>query len=351
MFNNKNFLRALIFIAGILLVVGLAACTPETPVIEPPEVDPEIETALPAATETRETPTVPDEIPTVLLVSGAAVDPLVWSQTEVLLESLAAESGMMLVSVEGLTPDRITPDVKIVIGVGTGLDLNGMAASAPNVSFAAIDDPAAAVSDNLSLIGDPVVGMRQQAFMAGYVSALISQDNKIVALIAEESPISDALVESYVIGARYFCGICQPIFPPYNPFPQWQILSSGIAQDGFRTVIDSYDNIGVEVIYMQGELVSPERLAYLEEVGMKVVSDRSPDVVRNNWIGTLAMDLVSSLEALWPDLLGGMPGRLVPAAVTLRDTESGLMTAGRYRLFEAMVANVQTGMVSVEIVP
>jgi hypothetical protein len=351
MFNNKNFLRALFFIAGILLMVGLAACTPETPVIEPPEIDPEIETVVPAATETRETPPVPDEIPTVLLVSGAAVDPLVWSQTEVLLESLAAESGMMLVTVEGLAPDRITPDVKIVIGMGTGLDLNGLAASAPNVSFAAINDPDAAVTENLSLIGDPVVGMRQQAFLAGYVSALISQDFKIVALIAEENPLSDSLVESFVVGARYFCGICQPIFPPYNPFPQWQALSSGIAQDGFRTVIDSYDNIGVEVIYIQGELVSPERLAYLEEVGMKVVSDRSSDVVSNNWIGTLAMNLVPSLEALWPDLLGGMPGRLVPAAVTLRDTESGLMTAGRYRLFEAMVVNVQTGMVSVEIVP
>jgi hypothetical protein len=351
MLNTKNTSWAFFIIAGILLVALLAACTPEAQLIESPESDPVIETAVPVATETEETPPVPVAVPTVLLASGTEVDPLVWSQTEVLLETLAAESGMMLVSMEGLTPDRITPEVKVVIGVGTGLDLNGMAASAPNVSFAAIGNPDVAVTDNLSVIGDPLVGMRQQAFMAGYVSALISQDNKVVALIAEESPIRDSLVESYIIGARYFCGLCQPVFPPYNPFPQWETLSSGIGQDGFRSVIDNYNNINVEVIYLHGDLVSPERLAYLEEVDIKVVSDRSPGVVPNNWIGTLVMDPLPPLEALWPDLVGGMPGRLVPTAITLGNSESGLMTAGRYRLFEAMVANVQAGMVSVEIIP
>jgi hypothetical protein len=201
------------------------------------------------------------------------------------------------------------------------------------------------------VIGDLLNDARQQAFMAGYLSALISSDNKIAALIPEGNPSRDLLAESYVVGARFFCGLCQPIFPPYNAFPQWEALPSSLRDNEFRPTVNKYSNIGVDVVYVHGDLISPELLAYLDELDIKVVSDRAPDIQRSNWVGTITADPTPALEALWPDLFMAAPGKRMSSAIVLTDRETGLVSEGRYRLFETMVAEIQAGLVSVEITP
>lgn len=344
-------LKLISWMIGFVLIFGLVACTPEAPVVDDPVSEPEIETEVPVIIETQAASPTPDLPPTVLMVSGVGVDPSLRSKTQLMVESLATDSGMNLVVLEEIRPELITPEVQVVIGLGPNLDLNGIAANTPAVSFVAIGDPNATVADNLSVIGDPLVEMRQQAFMAGYLSALISQDNKIAAIFASDDPASDLLVESYVVGARFLCGICQPLFPPYNPFPQWETLPTASTDDAFRPVINNFYNIGVEVIYVHGALATPELLAYIQDYGIKVISDRTPETLINNWIGTVTSDPTSALDALWAGLISGAPGVPSPAAIILTDAELGLVSEGRYRLFEDMVADLQAGLVSVEITP
>lgn len=351
MIKKRNYYQLMMGLIAIFFVLGMVACAPSTPVIETPAADPEIEMVVPAATEPQITPPTPEPQPTVLLALGSDVDPFSRSQTQRLLESLTADSALDLVVQDTLAPEMITPEVELVIGMGGDLDLNSLASGAPSVFFVAIGDPGAIVADNLSVIGDPILEMRQKAFLAGYLSAVISRDNKIVAFINSISDASDLMVESYVAGARFYCGICQPVYPPYNPFPQWEILTPDAASDGFRPIVNNFFNIDVEVVYVQGELASPALLDYLEELGMNVVGDRAPDQQRSNWVGTIIMDPGPALESLWPDLLSGAPGVQVPSAIVLTDTESGLISTGRYRLIENMVANLQAGLVSVESTP
>jgi hypothetical protein len=351
MLRFKNSSNVLVWTVGLLLMIALAACSPEAPVAESPATEPAIETEAPAVTEVAITPPTPVTPSTVLVVSGADVEPYLWTQTQNTLARLAEESALELVTVDGLTPEAITPAIKIVVGVGQNLDLNTFAMNAPNVTFVVIGDSNAIVTDNLSVIGDPVLEARQQAFMAGYVSALIASDSKIAALVAEESAIRDFVTESYVAGARFFCGLCQPLFPPYNSFPQWETLPVASRENGFTPTVDRFAIMGVEVVYVQGELLSPELLTYLDAEGMKVVSDRAPDVVRGNWIGTIAADPSLALETLWPDLQTGAPGRQVASELVLIDREMGLVSEGRYRLFADTVADLQAGLVSVGITP
>ncbi|MFU8825994.1 MAG: hypothetical protein ACNA70_00735 [Brevefilum sp.] len=341
----------LVWILGVIVVIALAACAPEAAVIDVPPTETAIETEVPTVTEAAITPTTPVTPSTVLLVSGDDIEPHLWMQTQSTLARLAEESGLDLVNVHGLTPDTLTPAVKVVVGVGQTLDLNTFASNAPNITFVALGDPNAVVTDNLSVIGDPVLEVQQQAFMAGYVSALIASDSKIAALVAEESAYRDFVTESYVAGARFFCGLCQPLFPPYNPFPQWETLPVASRENGFTPTVDRFAIMDVEVVYVQGELLSPELLTYLDAEGMKVVSDRTPDVVRRNWIGTIAADPTSALEALWPDLQSGAPGRQVSSDLVLIDREMGLVSEGRYRLFADTLADLRAGLVSVGITP
>lgn len=335
----------------LCIVLFLAACAPETPVIETPTDEPEIATDVPAMPEPTDTPFVAVASPTVLLVSSSDADPFARSQIQRTLESLAADSSLSLVVLEELSPETITPEVQVVVGVGANLDLTAFAQNSPEVTFVGVDNPNVTVLENLSVIGATADELRQKAFMAGYLSALISDDYKIAALIASDSGSSDLVAESYVVGGRFLCGICKPLYPPYNPFPQWEVLSSEFADAGFEPTIDYFNNIAVEVLYVQGELASPELLAYLAALDMKVISDQTPDVVPNNWVGTIITDPAPALETLWPNILAGTAGLQISAAITLRDSENDLISEGRYRLFEEMVTDLQAGLVSIDIAP
>lgn len=351
MLKTKYTLSIIYLVIGLMLIFGMAACAPDVSEVETPITEPEIETVVPEPTETQETPPAQDMTPSVLLVSEGELASIVYSQILTRVETLTADSGMRLVVMEGINPEMITPNVQVVIGVGTNLNLNGLAVNSPGVTFLAIGDPTATVANNVSVIGDPGIEIRQKAFLAGYLSALISSDNKIAALIHADNPEQDLLGESFVVGGRFYCGICQPLYPPYNVFPQWEALSSQLGEGGYRPVVNSLDNKDVEIVYVHGELVTPDLLIYLEELGMKVVSDQPPDIVRANWVATLTMDPVPALENLWLELISGQPGVNMPAAIILTDAEMGLVSEGRYRLFEAMAAELQAGLVSYEIVP
>jgi hypothetical protein len=352
--NKKNIFGSLfIWLIGSILIFGITACASETPEASAPPTEVVLETSTEPVPEPDPTdqPTEPASQPTVILVSSSEADPGVLSQAQTALEVLASDAELILLVAESLDEALITPNVKVVIGVGSGLDLGRLAEGAPEVSFLAIDDPGSTVMNNLSVIGDPIVDQQHLAFMAGYFSALISSDNKIAALVPSDMDTNAAWVDTYVVGARFFCGLCRPQFPPYSAFPQSETLSSDNAAEGFHPVIDQLVVNGVEVLFVHGQLASPELLAYLAEVGIKVVGDARPDVARNNWVGTLTIDPGPALVELWADLLSGSAGVQIPGFITVKDTEAGLVSEGRYRLFENMVADLQAGLVLAEPVP
>jgi len=351
MLNLRLLFKKLIFAIVILFLVGLVACSPKTPseiqLLETPEI--EIE-----ATSISETFTIsitPEVLPTVLLVVGDAGSSYLISQIQAVLEDLTEAESMQLLIVENLLPEMITPEVQIIIGLGSNLDLNASAEMHPEIAFLAIDNPTAVVTDNVSIMGDPANARRQKAFLAGYLSALISYDNKILGLIAEGDPESGLLAESFVVGARFYCGICNPIYPPYNPFPQWESVSAATVISDLGPIINHYINIGVDIVYVQGELLSPELLTFLEELAVKVVSDKSPDILISNWAGTVTVDTAQALVKIWPDLLAKAPGKQVPQSIVLDDQQMGFVSPGRYRMFENMVAELESGLASVEVAP
>jgi hypothetical protein len=347
----KNTNKRIFWIVGLIFLVGIAACSPGAPEVDPsiPEIEVDIE--APAATEAQETPLVVESPPKALLVRSTEVDPFVFDEIQVLLENLTSDSGFSLDVLPGTSPEMITHDVQVVIGVGANLDLNGFAASAPGVSFVAIGDPNAVVMDNLSVIGDLANDAQIKAFMAGYLSALTANDSKVAAIISSDHPASDLLAESFIVGARFYCGICQPLYPPYYPFPQWELVPAETTADGFRPLINTYREMEVEVLYVHGDLASPDLLVIIQELGIKVVSDRTPDVLGDNWVGTITADPAPVLAALWPDVIAGMPGVQVPVGMRLTNRDTGLLSDGRYRLFVEMAAEFQAGLISYERVP
>lgn len=344
--EKYKYLKMSHWIFWVVLILSVASCAPNIngPTESPAETQGAVDvTEMPAPTQTA---TAVELEPAVFLVTSPEADPSALLQTETALLSVIQDGELILETWENLTPEMISSNVKIVVGVGPGLDLNNLAAGAPETAFVAIDDPDAVTANNVSVIGDPVVDQQRQAFMAGYLAALISTDYKVAAIVPSDTDVTDQIVDAFVIGARFFCGICQPKYPPYNAFPQWETMAADDAVAGFKPVVDPLIANSVEIVYVQKSIASPELLTYLAESNVKVVGDQSPEMERNNWVGTIAKDPGPALVELWPELLNGTGGTQLPASVILTDTAAGLISEGRYRLFEEMAADLEAGLVS-----
>jgi hypothetical protein len=339
--------KSIICLISISLLIILTSCTPGTSISTSQTVETDISVEEPTATV--QAPTETPAVPTAMLIVAEDADPNMVTNVQDALISLAEAEGLNLEVQTGALPEMLPSNVNVVVSVGPGLDINGLAPFSLETKFIVIGNPDAVPAENLSVIGDPAVEAQQQAFMAGYLAAVISSDYKIGGLFS--SGASSETMDAFVIGAEFFCGLCKPQYPPYFEYPQTEILAPGSSNDVVQTTVDILASNAIEVLYLQGELVSPELLTYLSTAGIKVVSDSPPDMSRINWVGTVSPDPASALPGVWEDMLAGSGGVLVPAPIILLDAEAGLVSEGRMKLFDEMSAALEDGLVATEIVP
>ena len=335
-------LRNNLIALGLIILFGFSACRPAgTPTPDAPVI--ETQTEAPVVTEA---PTATAALPSVIFTMSPEANPGMVALTQSAVDTLAADSGLQVLVYDNLTPELIHAGVRVVVGVG--VDLTGLAAGNPSVQFVEIARPGAIAGGNLSVIGDPVMDEQRRAFMGGYLTALVSTDYKVAGLLASDVSTTTEEVNAYVIGARFFCGLCNPKYPPYNSFPQWDTLPAGGA---YQTAAQQFIDLGVEVVYIGESLATPELTGYFSDMGLKIVSAVGPDMPRDNWVGTVTLDPAPALMAMWPDLLAGTGGQASPMSVGLADTEAGLISDGRQRLFDEMLVELEAGYALPEFTP
>lgn len=339
--------KFIISFISISLLLVLTSCIPGTATSTAQYTETPIPTEEPTAII--QPPTATPAVPAVMLIVAEDADSSIVTQTQAALESLAEAGGLTLEVHTGSLPDVVPSNVTVVVSVGQGLDINGLASTSQETKFIAMGNPDAVASENLSVIGDPTVEAQHQAFMAGYLAAVISSDYKVGGLFSSDA--TSETMNAFVIGAEFFCGLCNSQYPPYNDYPQTETLSPGSSNNTIQSTMDVLVNNAIEVLYLQGELVSPELLTYLSDVGIKVISDSPPDMNRNNWVGTVSPDPAFALSEVWEELLTGSSGMQVPAPITLLDTDAGLVSEGRMNLYMEMAADLGDGLVATEIVP
>ena len=116
-------------------------------------------------------------------------------------------------------------------------------------------------------------------------------------------------------------------------------------------MIDGLVNYGVEVLFISDVLASSELVSYVASLGVMVISDGDTDLARNNWVGTVTVDLGAALVDLWPSLISNPEGVQIPGVIILTNTDAGLVSEGRRRLFDEMAADLQVGLVSPITIP
>lgn len=335
-----------LWLAAALLV--LAACGRVTPqpssTITPtaPAVSPAPPTAAPSPTPT-------DQSPLVILLDPPGSDRAQASQLQQLLEQQALLSGLRFERREALAPADVQQGVRIVVGVAPAENLITLAAAAPQTAFIAVDASLQEAGANLSIIQPAGSSVDRQAFVAGYLAALLAEDWRIGMLAAQDAPESAAARLAYANGLAFLCGLCRPVYPPF-PIPGYPIvveLPVPSEPANWETALAELQTWQVQVVYVTPQAASPGLYQALAQAGFLIIGSGSPpDGTAERWITSLdSQDLAPVLLQAWQVLLSGGAGQVYRLELALSQTNPELLSSGRQRWVETVLADLAGGFI------
>jgi len=334
-------LLSLLLAAAVIL---LAACsTPDNPLLPAQSTATLEASATPAPTDT------PTPVPgkAVLLATGSA-DPALAA----LVSEQAGKAGLTVETRDSLQPADLGAEVKLVVALDAPANLADLLAAAPLAQFVVASRTALQPADNLSVLQ---MQPEQQAFAAGLVATLISDDWRAAGLIPADAP---TLQDAFANGGRYYCGVCSPGWPLGVTFP----LVNGAAAPGdgpawAAVAADFFDNGKVESFYLSAAATLPDVTGYLAgrsqvETAVKVVGELPPpDELRAQWAATVGYDLPGALAQALPAALSGKSAGTVAVPISLSNINPELFSPGRQEVVRTILSQLEQGIITPLSIP
>lgn len=184
-------------------------------------------------------------------------------------------------------------------------------------------------------------------FIAGYFSALITNDWRVGGLLPDNQYNNTNLTTIFQNGVIYLCGRCTPVFGPIVKFPVTALLTAQENTDAtmqaFSEIADNRINtLFIPSIYLYDDLVT-----LLQQNSVKIISDSEIGPSTNGWVDyaitTNVKDIVISIlsnESQSEELL-----TIIPVEYSIQAKDSPI-SVGRENFLKEMIANVQSGLIS-----
>ena len=268
------------------------------------------------------------------------------------MTTLAAESGLQLDTLPELPSNGLTDNIRIVVVLTQVESLAELSAASPDTQFIAVALPNLTPTPNLTVIA-PVTDLTDdQAFLGGYLAALISDEWR-VASVTDHGSVLDATTRiAFSNGAKFLCGLCRPTHPPYPGYPLgFQIeLAAGSAERGF--LMDELRNNAVEVVYLQPGLLDAELAGLMVDRGIYLIGPETPALApTSTWVATIEPDPARVLASIWPALMNGeSQGTLqMPLHVTVHDPAK--LSPGRLQFVQELIGDLAGGFIDTGVDP
>ena len=248
-----------------------------------------------------------------------------------------------------MTNGDLEPALRIVIDLAQEADLMALAAAAPQVQFLAINISGIQPDGNVSVLGGEATSIDKVAFMAGYIGALITPDYRTGALVRKGSPDADVIIDALRAGQQYFCGLCNPLAPPFEEYPLVQDIPEDAKNSEYSAYADILLRKKVGALFIQPGLDAPELQQYLQTVGVLMIGTQSPSKAVTGWAVTLQPNYLEALKAAFPDLVAGNGGRAFPAPLSFNDANPALFGLGKQNHARKVLNNLLDGLISTSI--
>lgn len=263
------------------------------------------------------------------------------------LGSYAASAGLRFTQQEELNSQDLGESVKVVVSLAPAEAVHTLAAEAPAIQFLAVGVPEVSAGGNVHIVSAGSLSVEDRAFLAGYLLALTIPDYRVGVIYQAGTQAGAANEGSFIVGARYFCGLCNSRFGPVLYYPITAQIADPTSQADWQAAADALLANTVQGVYIQPEVSSPELVNYLTSSGVKLVGTAGQAGLNDSaaWIAVLGSDLPSMVTDSVRRLLAGEQVGAVNAGVMLSQINTEVFTEGKQRLFAETVEKVQMGLI------
>ena len=108
----------------------------------------------------------------------------------------------------------------------------------------------------------------------------------------------------------------------------------------------------VKVAYVFPTIATPDLLGYMSQNNMLLIGQSLPgEDVRAQWIASIQPDIDTAIKTIFPELLAGKGGQIIPTPLFLADVNSDLLSAGKQRLVQEVLDGLQNGTIGTGVSP
>lgn len=325
--KNNRIYASLISILCVALISGCAVLH-GTPAATP----------TPQATAIPPSPTpAPAEILFVTSQSSSA-DTLTAAITD-----FASSNSLQVRTLNALTAADLNAGTKIAVLQTLPSDLSSIAAAAPQTQFILLDAAAPAGLSNVSSIQ---ARPEDVAFMAGYLTMLISQDWRAGALLTSDGPLGSSYADDFTNGSEFVCGKCNPHYGPVVAFPQIISEPSASAASTWAADGTTLSQNWLSAAYLDPAAASADAA---NAVTSRTVNDNAVYFISTTsapqdgsiaWVALLGTDDTAALKTLLPQVLQGQGGLTGRAQITLTNLNEDVVTPAKQALFNQTAADL-----------
>ncbi len=258
---------------------------------------------------------------------------------------LAEESGLVVESLNQISEEDIQGDVSLIFAFEEDPGIVNYASRFREVQFIGVAIPNITTSVNISLIGENEPRSDQQAFAAGYIAAMVAEDWRAGVVSIGESDSVRAIEEGFLNGARYFCGLCRPAFPPFYEYPRSTHLDSN--GQGWGSVVGIIRENKLGVIYLAPIGVFESSVSEWTQIDSAIIGDGPrPEIVpESQWIAAVQFTALEDLQTIWNDLLAGTGGFQIQWELQIVDVNRDLLSIGREQEALSLIEDLAAGFV------
>jgi hypothetical protein len=341
----------------LLLCLVLVSCKGNNdglPSTVPPTQIEEIPTLTLAATETSppEATSTSSQPPLVVLLAPPDTPSSKFEDLADTLTDLAHMDGLQINILSSISQEDFSPNIRLVVATQPDPGIENLAAAAPNIQFLGIGISGLKPSDNLSLIGPDGARPDEVGFLAGYLAAAITPEWRVGVINLSDSADDVASRDGFLKGAIYFCGLCQPTYPPFITYPLYIELPSGSSQVEWLSLTSVLQEKSVKTVYISPGAADEALLNSLAEAGINIIgSGPPPATIHSHWAASIYSDYIPIVKEIWPQLLNGNGNLTRPMSLSIGDVNPELVSPGRLHLVEEMLKDLQDGFIDTGVQP
>ncbi|MBN2548750.1 MAG: hypothetical protein JXB15_06320 [Anaerolineales bacterium] len=308
------------------------------------------EPPTPTSIASSPTPTLPPARAILLAPPGADASLVQTLQAE--LTDLSAQAGLLFERREQVTAAELGPQVQILVALPPDTGLAELAAASPQTQFLAVGIGGLQAAQNLSLVAAQGERPDRQGFLAGYLATVITDDWRVGVISLADNPAGRAARQAFTNGVIFYCGLCRPVYPPFYEYPLYVEIPGGASQADQQAAADILINSAVKTVYVVPGAGDENLLAYLASLGINIIGGMTPpDVAKGQWVASIQVDILDAVRQVWMEILDGKGGLSREASLHLADINPALLSPGRQRLVETILAELTADYIDTGVDP